>query len=77
MWLLDDWPSRFIRLTRASKVWSANLLKDFEDAPYWFWKEVKFNNHLVYSEWKKQLAGYPKHSSYNNLILARMARKNK
>lgn len=72
MWLLDDWPGRFIRLTRASKVWSANLLKDFEDAPYWFWKEVKFNNHLVYSEWKKQLAGYPKYSSYNNFIGSRI-----
>lgn len=77
MWLLDDWPDRFINTTKASKIWSSALLKDFTNVPYWFWKEIKLNNYIVFSEWKNQLKDYPKHSSYNNLILSRLKKKNK
>ena len=46
--LLEEWPSRFIELSRKYKVWSSLWLRNFEPsaherprtAPFWFWSVV-------------------------------------
>src|SRR5205085_11978123 len=46
--LLEEWPTRFIELSREHKVWSSLWLRHFEPgarerprtAPYWFWSVV-------------------------------------
>ncbi|HEX8633965.1 MAG TPA: TniQ family protein [Pyrinomonadaceae bacterium] len=46
--LLEEWPSRFIELSRKYKVWSSLWLRNFEpraqerprSAPFWFWSVV-------------------------------------
>lgn len=39
-YLLGEWPERFIEFCRRHRVWSSTLLKDFENAPFWFWRVV-------------------------------------
>lgn len=36
IWLLSEWPDRFIRLCAAAKVKRTQLLRDFDEVPYWF-----------------------------------------
>jgi len=46
--LLEEWPSRFIELSRKYKIWSSLWLRNFEPkaherpriAPFWFWSVV-------------------------------------
>jgi hypothetical protein len=46
--LLEEWPARFIELSREHKVWSSLWLRNFEPgarerprtAPFWFWSVV-------------------------------------
>lgn len=46
--LLEEWPTRFVELSRTHKVWSSLWLKHFEPgaqehprtAPFWFWSVV-------------------------------------
>jgi hypothetical protein len=50
--LLEEWPNRFIELSRRYKVWSSLWLRNFEPgarewprtAPFWFWSVV--HDHL-------------------------------
>lgn len=35
-WLLEDWPKRFISVCLNSELNSTTILKDFENAPFWF-----------------------------------------
>lgn len=35
-WLLDEWPHRFVRLCKDNQIWSAWILKDMPEAPFWF-----------------------------------------
>lgn len=35
-WLLADWPNRFVRLCKDNDIWSAWILRDMKEAPYWF-----------------------------------------
>lgn len=39
-WLLEDWPHRFIAICGRQKLFSSSLLKDLEDAPFWYWRVV-------------------------------------
>jgi hypothetical protein len=48
-YLLDEWPQRFIRLCLIYKVWSAALLRDLEDAPFWYWSVI--HDHLYRSSY--------------------------
>lgn len=43
-YLLREWPLNFIAFCRRHRVWSSTLLKDFERAPFWFWRAV--HDHL-------------------------------
>ncbi|HEY0003839.1 MAG TPA: TniQ family protein [Pyrinomonadaceae bacterium] len=43
-YLLDDWPQRFIRLCLTHKVWSAALLRDMAEPPFWYWSII--HDHL-------------------------------
>lgn len=38
--LLSDWPNQFVRFCHEHKVWSASLLRDLDQAPYWYWRVV-------------------------------------
>lgn len=40
VWVLDDWPARFVGVCEKEKLFSSVLLKDFQDAPFWFWAVV-------------------------------------
>ncbi|MGB4598634.1 MAG: TniQ family protein [Trichlorobacter sp.] len=40
VWLLDDWPKRFVDLCQRQGIWSSALLHDVEDAPFWYWDVV-------------------------------------
>jgi hypothetical protein len=40
VYLLEDWPERFIRICAAERIWSSTLLRDFEIAPFWYWSVV-------------------------------------
>jgi hypothetical protein len=42
--LLDEWPRRFIDLCLTHKVWSAALLRDMDEAPFWYWSVI--HDHL-------------------------------
>ncbi len=39
-WLLEDWPDRFLYFCKSNRLWSALILKDFENAPFWFYDTV-------------------------------------
>lgn len=39
-YLLEEWPERFVAFCLRHRVWSSTLLKDFENAPFWFWRVV-------------------------------------
>lgn len=39
-YLLAEWPQRFIHLCLTHNVWSATLLRDLDDAPFWYWSVV-------------------------------------
>lgn len=40
VWLLNDWPQRFIGVCERQKLFSSALLKDLEQAPFWYWRIV-------------------------------------
>lgn len=40
VWLLERWPQRFINICRQQKLYSSVLLKDLEEAPFWYWHIV-------------------------------------
>lgn len=40
VWLLKDWPQRFIDVCEHQKLFSSALLKDLEQAPFWYWRIV-------------------------------------
>ncbi|MDQ3816334.1 MAG: hypothetical protein M3362_01425 [Acidobacteriota bacterium] len=40
-YLLREWPERFITFCRQRRLWSSTLLKDFEEAPFWYWRVVR------------------------------------
>ena len=42
-WLLLDWPDRFVNFCKENRIWSTFLLKDFEEAPFWFYSVVYSN----------------------------------
>ncbi len=44
-WLLERWPERFIEAASASRTWSAFLLAEMPNAPFWYWREV--HDHLM------------------------------
>ena len=39
-YLLENWSERFVRICVSARVWSSTLLRDFEPAPFWYWKVV-------------------------------------
>jgi hypothetical protein len=40
LWLLDDWPSRFVIICEQHKLLSSALLRDMDPAPFWYWRVV-------------------------------------
>ena len=40
-YLLSDWPDKFVKICAGEKVWSSTLLRDFEQAPFWYWIVVR------------------------------------
>lgn len=40
VWLLNEWPQRFISICKRLRLFSSALLRDFEPAPFWYWKIV-------------------------------------
>lgn len=40
IWLLNEWPHRFIDVCERKRFFSSALLRDFEQAPFWYWKIV-------------------------------------
>jgi hypothetical protein len=36
VWLLMDWPGRFLRVAREAKVRHSELVREFEGVPFWF-----------------------------------------
>ena len=52
-WLLDEWPGRFVGFCRERRLWSSAFLRDFPDAPFWFWSVVQEHLYVVHSPWKE------------------------
>lgn len=40
VWLLNEWPHRFIGVCESQKLFSSALLQDLKEAPFWYWKLV-------------------------------------
>jgi hypothetical protein len=40
VWLLNEWPERFVDVCRRQRVLSSALLHDLEVAPFWYWNIV-------------------------------------
>lgn len=40
VWLLDEWPERFVDVCRRQNILSSPLLHDLVDAPFWYWDVV-------------------------------------
>jgi len=40
VWLLNEWPQRFVGICEHSKLFSSALLKDLEQAPFWYWRVI-------------------------------------
>jgi hypothetical protein len=40
VWMLNEWPQRFIDICECQKIFSSALLKDLEQAPFWFLRIV-------------------------------------
>lgn len=40
VWLLDEWPERFVDVCRRQRILSSALLHDLVDAPFWYWDVV-------------------------------------
>ena len=40
IWLIQDWPARFIQLATELDLSSAYILPDNPEIPYWFWSEI-------------------------------------
>jgi hypothetical protein len=38
--LVIGWPDSFVRICRNNKIWSSVLLKDLEQAPFWYWSVI-------------------------------------
>jgi len=39
-YLLEEWPDRFVAVCKATRAWSATLLRDLEPAPFWYWSVI-------------------------------------
>lgn len=49
-WLVADWPDRFVWIFKNNKVYQSPLLKDFNNAPFWYWYVVHYKlNGATYS----------------------------
>lgn len=44
LYLLTEWPWRFIHLCKTYRVWSAALLRELNPAPFWYWRVI--HDHL-------------------------------
>jgi len=42
LWLLDEWPERFINICCQEKIFSSELLRDLKQAPFWYWDVVMY-----------------------------------
>lgn len=51
-WLLEKWPERFLATCQRHRIWETQLVRDFSEPPYWFWKEVHSRLCVVYSPWR-------------------------
>lgn len=71
-WLLDDWPGRFVGFCRQRRLWSSALLRDFPDAPYWFWSVVQAHLYVVHSRWK-EVHPASGHASYAAHVRGRLS----
>ncbi len=47
IWVLDKWPKRFLKICLRSNMTSSSILRDFENAPYWFYKIVMDNRYFA------------------------------
>lgn len=70
-WLLDDWPDRFVGFCRERRLWSSALLRDFPDAPHWFWSVVQEHLYVVHSRWK-DVHPASGHGSYAEHVRSRL-----
>lgn len=42
-WVIEDWPIRFIDFFKSINIHSSDLLRDFDNVPYWYWSIVYEN----------------------------------
>lgn len=40
VWLLDEWPERFVAICNRQRFLSSALLRDLREVPFWYWKVV-------------------------------------
>lgn len=43
LWLIQNWPERFIKACKLNNLTSAYLLHDFTDSPFWFYSVIDTN----------------------------------
>lgn len=56
LWLIADWPERFIWVSNSHNLTKAYLLHDFADPPFWFLSVINRElNHTQYSPAKEEI----------------------
>jgi hypothetical protein len=40
VWLLENWPERFVEVCSKQKLLSSAMLRDMKPAPFWYWQVV-------------------------------------
>ena len=67
-WILLRHPEEFIDICRQNGITAHTLLYEGEESPYWYYRWIKSNLSVKFSEWKKQYPEFEYKSSYKKLI---------
>lgn len=56
IWLILDWPRRFVEVCNSYNLTSAYLLQDYVDSPFWFYSVIDtYLNHSQYSPTNEEI----------------------
>jgi hypothetical protein len=55
-WYLLDWPDRFHKIFRENRCRYSELMRDFENPPYWFYNDASLLEHLPVGPCSEEIA---------------------
>jgi hypothetical protein len=53
-WLLEEWPTRFLDVSRSTRTYSSYLLRDMKNIPYWYWRLIMENVYIIFTPWRSE-----------------------